>query len=80
MTPGIRQLALTAHVTSSVGWLGTVASFQALAIAALTSRDPVTVRGFYLGTDAGVRVQAALCHLYVVVPGTWTQVKPGKAG
>ena len=24
MTPGVRKLALTAHVTSSVGWLGAV--------------------------------------------------------
>ncbi len=30
----LRKFALTAHVTSSVGWLGMVASFQALAIAA----------------------------------------------
>ncbi|MDQ3208728.1 MAG: DUF2269 domain-containing protein [Gemmatimonadota bacterium] len=60
MTPGIRKLALTAHVTSSVGWLGTVASFQALAIAALTSRDPATVRGFYLAME--------LIGWYVIVP------------
>jgi hypothetical protein len=28
MTPRLRKFALTAHVTSSVGWLGTVAGFQ----------------------------------------------------
>jgi hypothetical protein len=32
MTPRLRKFALTAHVTFSAGWLGTVASFQALAI------------------------------------------------
>ena len=60
MTPRLRKFALTAHVTSSVGWLGTVASFQALAIAAVTSRDPETVRGFYLAME--------LIGWYVIVP------------
>ena len=35
MTPGARKLALTAHVTSSVGWLGAVLAFLALALAGL---------------------------------------------
>jgi hypothetical protein len=60
MTPRLRKFALTAHVTSSVGWLGTVASFQALAIAALTSREPETVRGSYLAME--------LTGWYVIVP------------
>ena len=48
LTPRLRKLALTAHVTSSVGWLGTVAAFLALSVAGLTSQDPQTVRGAYL--------------------------------
>jgi hypothetical protein len=48
MTPGLRKLALTAHVTSSVGWLGAVAGFLALAVAGLTSQDAQTVRAAYL--------------------------------
>jgi hypothetical protein len=60
MTPRLRKFALTAHVTSSVGWLGTVASFQALALAAVTSHDPGTVRGFYLAME--------LIGWYVIVP------------
>jgi hypothetical protein len=39
MTPHLRKFALTAHVTSSVGWLGGVAGFLALAVAGLTSQD-----------------------------------------
>lgn len=39
MTPGARKLALTAHVTASVGWLGAVASFLALALAGLNGSD-----------------------------------------
>jgi hypothetical protein len=39
MTPGLRKLALTAHVTCSVGWLGAVVAYLAVAIACLVSRD-----------------------------------------
>jgi hypothetical protein len=48
LTPRLRKLALTAHVTASVGWLGAVIAFLALSIAGLTSQDPQTVRGAYL--------------------------------
>jgi hypothetical protein len=48
MTRRVRKLALTAHVTSSVGWLGAVAAFLALGIIGLTSQDAQTVRGVYL--------------------------------
>lgn len=48
MTPRLRKFALTAHVTSSVGWLGAVVVFIALAVIGLTSQDAQTVRGAYL--------------------------------
>lgn len=51
MTPSLRKLALTTHVTSSVGWLGAVASFLALAIAGLVSRDVQTVRAAYVAME-----------------------------
>jgi hypothetical protein len=51
MTPRLRKFALTAHVTSSVGWLGAVAVFLALAVAGLTSQDAQTVRAAYLTMD-----------------------------
>ena len=37
-------IAITAHITSSVGWLGAVAAFLALAVAGLTSQDVQLVR------------------------------------
>ena len=55
MSPGIRKLALTAHVTASVGWLGAVAGFLALAVAGLASTDASTVRAAYLGMDVTAR-------------------------
>lgn len=48
MTPRTRKLALTAHVSASVGWLGAVAGFLALSVVGLTSCDAETVRGAYL--------------------------------
>jgi hypothetical protein len=46
--PRLRKFALAAHVTSSVGWLGAVVVFLALAVVGLTSQDAQTVRGAYL--------------------------------
>lgn len=47
MPPRLRKLALIAHVTSSVGWLGAVLVFLALAVIGMTTQDPATVRGVY---------------------------------
>ncbi|OUC91484.1 hypothetical protein CA983_39555 [Streptomyces swartbergensis] len=60
MPPRVRKLTLTLHVTSSVGWLGAVAAFLALAVAGLTSSAPQTVRGAYLAMD--------VIGWYVIVP------------
>jgi hypothetical protein len=48
MTPGLRKLALTAHVAASVGWLGAVLASLALGIAGLALQDPEMVRAVYL--------------------------------
>lgn len=48
MTPGVRRVALTAHVVCSVGWLGAVAVFLALAVSGMASADPQMVRADYL--------------------------------
>ena len=60
MKPGIRKFALTTHVTSSVGWLGAVAGFLALALAGLTSHDDQRVRAVYLALE--------LIGWFVIVP------------
>ena len=46
--PTLRKLTFTTHVTSSVGWIGAVLVFLALAAIGLTSQDERTVRGAYL--------------------------------
>ena len=48
MKPRLRKFALIVHVASSVGWLGAVSGFLALALAGMTSQDVQVVRGAYL--------------------------------
>jgi len=50
--PRLRKLALTAHVISSVGWLGAVAVFLALSVIGLTSTDGPAVRACYVAMEA----------------------------
>ncbi|MCZ9880195.1 DUF2269 domain-containing protein [Arthrobacter sp. B2a2-09] len=49
MSPRLRKLALTAHVTFSLGWFGAVAAFLALAVAGLASTDAGLARAAYIG-------------------------------
>jgi len=51
MTPRLRKFVLITHITFSVGWLGAVAGFLALAIAGLTSHDAQRVRAVYLAME-----------------------------
>jgi hypothetical protein len=60
MRPALRKLVRTAHVTFTVGWLGAVAGFLALAFAGLTSQDTQMVRAAYLAMDLITR--------FVIVP------------
>jgi hypothetical protein len=60
LPPRLRKLALTAHVTFSVGWLGAVATFLALAVVGLTSEDAQRVRAAYLAME--------LTASFIIVP------------
>jgi hypothetical protein len=60
MTSSLRKLLLTAHITFSVGWLGAVAAFLALAITGLTNRDAQMVRTAYSAMELTAR--------FVIVP------------
>lgn len=51
MTPRLSKFALTAHISSSVGWLGAVGGFLVLAIAGLTSQNAEMVRAAYLALE-----------------------------
>lgn len=69
MTPRLRKFALTAHVTSSVGWLGAVAGFLALAVAGLNSQDAQVVRAAYLAME--------LTAWFVIVPLAFASLLTG---
>ncbi|MBC9726005.1 hypothetical protein [Streptomyces sp. TRM68367] len=69
MPPALRRLALTAHVASSVGWLGSVAVFLALAVGGLTGQDAERVRGAYLALET--------TGWYVIVPLAFASLLTG---
>jgi hypothetical protein len=46
--PALRRFTLTTHLTSSLGWIGAVLVFLALAAIGLSSEDERMVRGAYL--------------------------------
>ena len=60
MPAGLRKVALIAHVSCSVGALGAVASFLALAIAGLTSHEARLIQAAYLAME--------LTAWFVIVP------------
>ncbi|MBO0360492.1 hypothetical protein J0X19_21200 [Hymenobacter sp. BT186] len=65
----VRKLMLTAHITFSVGWLGAVAVFLALAITGLTSHDAPLVRAAYLAMG--------LSGWFVIVPSSFAALLTG---
>lgn len=60
MSPNVRKLALTAHLVSSISWMGAVAGFVVLDIAALNDSDPQVASAAYLSM--------ALITRFVIVP------------
>ncbi|MGH7481821.1 MAG: DUF2269 domain-containing protein [Longimicrobiales bacterium] len=51
MTPGIRKLAFTVHLASSVGWIGAVIAYLALGVSAVSSQDALTVRAAWIAME-----------------------------
>jgi hypothetical protein len=69
MAPRVRKFTLTAHVASSVGWLGSVASFLVLSMAGLRSEDAEVVRGAYSAMN--------LIGQFIIVPLTFAALLTG---
>ena len=51
MTPAVRKLALSAHLTFSVGWIGAVLAYLALGVGAVTSRDVQSIRAAWIAME-----------------------------
>lgn len=60
MKPKLRKFVLTAHIAFSVGWLGAVAAFLALAVTGLLSENVQTARAAYISME--------LVGWFVIVP------------
>ena len=69
MTPRFNKFALTAHITFSVGWVGAVVAYLALAIAGLTVHDTPMVRAAYLSME--------LIGWFVIVPFSFAALLTG---
>ena len=69
MPPRVRKFALAAHITTSVGLLGAVAGFLALAITGLTSRDAMLARAAYLAME--------VTAWWIIVPLTFASLLIG---
>ena len=69
MTPRLRKFALTGHITASVGLLGAIAGFLALAVAGLISQDARMVHAAYLAMELTTR--------FVIVPLAFASLLTG---
>ncbi len=65
----LQKFILTAHIISSVGWLGSVAGFLVLALAGLTRPEEQMVRGAYLAME--------LVASYLIVPLSFASLLTG---
>lgn len=69
MSPRLRKLALSAHMLVSVGWMGALAAFLALAAFGFVGRDPVAARAAYVANGA--------ITSYVIVPLAFAALATG---
>ncbi len=69
MSPWLRKLVLATHLTASMGWLGAVAAFLALAAAGLASTDAALVPAAYPAMNLIAR--------FVIVPLAFASLVTG---
>lgn len=60
MAPRLRKLVLTAHLVSSVGWIGAALTYLGLGVAAVNTADAATVRAAWVAME--------LTGWFVIVP------------
>jgi hypothetical protein len=60
MSPSLRKLMLSIHLTVSVGWIGAVIAYLALVIPAMTSQDDQLVRSAWIAMK--------LTGWYIIIP------------
>lgn len=60
MPQNLRKLTLTSHITFSVGWLGAIAVFLALAVTAFTTVNKQVAQSTYVAME--------ISTLYIIIP------------
>ncbi|MFZ5479501.1 MAG: hypothetical protein ACOZNI_22240 [Myxococcota bacterium] len=71
MPPRLRKLVLTAHVAASVGWLGAVLAYLALAVTGVASEDALLARAAYVSMER--------IAMFVLVPFSFAALLTGLA-
>jgi hypothetical protein len=69
LTPGVRKLALSFHLTVSVGWIGAVFAYLGLGVTAVRTDDAELIRAMWSAMDA--------IGWYVIVPLAVTSLLTG---
>lgn len=69
MNSGLRKFVLTVHLTSSVGWIGSVIAYLSLVVAAMTRQDAQTVRFAWFAME--------LIGWYVIAPMAFASLLSG---
>jgi hypothetical protein len=69
MPPSLRKLALTVHVVASIGWIGAVAAFLALAVAGHVSADARLMRAGNVAMDVIYQMVVAPIGLASLISG-----------
>lgn len=69
LSPSLRKATLLAHIVSSVGWIGAVAAFLALALTGIRNPDPLTVRAVYLAMEPVTQ--------FIIVPSAFAALFTG---
>lgn len=69
MKPPTRKALLTLHIVFSVGWVGAVLAYLALAVAGLASGDSQRITGAYLAMEMIARWVIVPCSFLAVVFG-----------
>ena len=71
MTPKTRKAVLTAHITSSVGWIGAVVAFIVLDVTTATSNATHALRASYIAMDLVTRWTIVPLAFASLVSGVW---------
>lgn len=69
LSPSLRRLVLATHLAVSIGWLGAIAAYLPLDVAAATSDDEATLRAAYLAMDLIARTAIVPLAVAALVTG-----------